>query len=404
MAIDNKFIGSILVVIGTTVGAGILALPLVSAQAGFMWATIAIIAVWALMTITGLLVLEINLVLDRSACSFSSMAEKTLGRVGKIITWLVCLLLLYSLTAAYMAGASSLLLNLWEKVFRIKVAGFVSPLLFTLFFGGIVFWSTRATDYANRGLISIKGALLFVAIISLLPHVETGKIMQSYHIPMRNSYFFAMFPIFLCAFGYHTVIPSLRMYIGDQPKKLQKMIIGATTVALLIYLLWLLATLGVVPRDGKNSFNMIIANDNSVKGFVNVITLLVQSKWVSFGIHGFANIAMTTSFLGVTLGLFDFLADGCKRSDSRFGRTQTAILTFMPPLIFALYFPGGFVLALKYAAIFVAILEIVLPALMVYKLRRNPQLASLRIIGGGNITLLLLGIIGVVLIIIAGKY
>lgn len=400
-SIDSKFIGSILVVIGTTVGAGVLALPLVSAKSGFIWSALAIIAIWVLMTITGLLVLEVNLALDRSTCSFSSMAEKTLGKVGKIVTWLVCLLLLYALTAAYMVGASSLLLtNILEKFFHIKVASFVSPVVFTLFFGGMVFWSTRATDYANRGLITIKGALLFIAIASLLPHININTITQSHHIPINNKYFFAMLPIFLCAFGYHTVIPSLRMYIGDRPKELKRMIVCATTFALVVYLFWLLVTLGVVPKHGENSFSSI--NDNSVKGFINIITLLAHSKWVSMGIHGFSNVAMTTSFLGVTLGLFDFLADGCKRSDSRFGRTQTALLTFIPPLIFALYFPGGFILALKYAAIFVAILEIVLPALMIYKLRRNPQLSSPCLVGGGNVTLFLIGIIGLVLIVVAG--
>ncbi|CAL7959154.1 tyrosine-specific transport protein [Gammaproteobacteria bacterium] len=394
----NKFIGSVLVVIGTMIGAGMLALPLVSAQAGFVWASFVTIAVWVLMTVTGLLVLEVNLALDCYACSFSSMAEKTLGKIGKLITWLVCLLLLYALTAAYMSGASCLLTNILETHFHIRVANFISAILFTLVFGGMVFWSTRATDYANRGLISIKGALLFITIASLLPQIDVGAMLHSQHIATSGKCLFAMVPIFLCAFGYHTVIPSLRIYIGDKPKELKQMIVCGTTVALIIYLLWLATTLGVVPMYGENSFSSIAQNNSSVDGLVNAITLLVHSKWVSIGVNGFSNVAMTTSFLGVTLGLFDFLADGCKRPNSRFGRTQTALITFVPPLIFAFYFPGGFVLALKYAAIFVAILEIILPALMVYKLRQNAYLHAPHLVRGGNVVLLLIAAIGFALI------
>lgn len=63
------------------------------------------------------------------------------------------------------------------------------------------------------------------------------------------------------------------------------------------------------------------------------------------------------NFLGVSLGLFDFLADGFKQSNTHGGRFRTALLTFVPPFMFAILYPQRFILALGYAAIFVAILE-----------------------------------------------
>lgn len=395
----GKFIGSMLILIGTAIGAGMLALPLISANAGFTLATLLMLFVWALMTITGLLVLEVNLALDASACSFSSMAGKTIGTWGKIIAWLACLLLLYSLTSAYMAGAASLLSNLCNTYTNFKIPNFVNALLFTLVFGGAVYWSTKVTDYTNRFLISTKGLLLFITLALLLPHLNTPNLIQ---LPTATSWKFlsTTAPIFLCAFGYHTVIPSLRIYIGDKPKELRLIIIGGTLVALIIYLFWLAATLGVVPLVGENSFATLTKNNGSVGDMVKIITLIVNNKWIAIGVNGFSNIAMTTSFLGVTLGLFDFLADGCKRPDTRFGRTQTALLTFIPPLIFAFFFPKGFVLALGYAAIFVTILEIILPALMAWKLRKNNQLHSSYRVFGGKPLLYLVIIVGALLIIL----
>ncbi|MGL5726928.1 MAG: aromatic amino acid transport family protein, partial [Plesiomonas sp.] len=92
---------------------------------------------------------------------------------------------------------------------------------------------------------------------------------------------------------------------------------------------------------------------------------------VDAAVRIFADMALATSFLGVTLGMFDFLADAFRRSDNASGRLQTGLITFIPPLIFALFYPQGFVMALGYAAIALAILALLLPAAMVWKIRRH---------------------------------
>lgn len=391
----SKFIGSLLLLIGTMIGAGMLALPLVSATSGIVLSGIYLFGIWALMTVTGLLVLEVNLALPATGCSFSSMAEKTLGRSGKIIVWISCLLLLYALTSAYIAGAASLISSFFATFTACKVPNFISAIIFTLIFGGAVFWSTKVTDYTNRSLLSIKGVLLLVSLALLLPHIHF-EFLQAKHNFVPGKLFFTIVPIFLCAFGYHTVIPSLRIYIGDKPKELRRMIILGTLIAFVVYFLWLIAILGVVP---------LVQMHGSIGDLIQVIAYLIHNNWVTVGINGFSNIAMTTSFLGVTLGLFDFLADGLKRQNTRFGRAQTALFTFLPPLIFVFYFPQGFVMALKYGAIFVTIITVILPALMAYQARKQADLSSSYRVAGGNLlplSILLLGSILILLQVIGG--
>lgn len=394
----SKFIGSCLILIGTTIGAGMLALPLVSGMPGFLCASILIITIWALMTITGLLVLEVNLALDRSACSFSSMANKTLGGLGKVVTWIIYLLLLYALTAAYMSGAASLLSTLMSS-YNIYISNFLNAILFTLVLGGTVFWSTQSTDYLNRGLIGVKGLLLLASLILLAPNVSNSNLLYIKG-SITTKYVTDMLPIFLCAFGYHTVIPSLRIYIGDEPRLLRMVIISGTTISLIIYLLWLVVNLGVLPLVGEYSFTSINASNGSVKELIATITLVTQSKRLAVAVSGFSNVAMATSFLGVTLGLFDFLADGFNRPNTRYGRAQTALLTFIPPLVFAFYYPQGFLLAIKYAAIFATVIGVILPALMAYRLRINKNLKSSYNVFGGNLLLTAIVVIGAIMVII----
>jgi amino acid permease len=243
--------------------------------------------------------------------------------------------------------------------------------------GSAVFWGTKTVDFVNRGFISIKGFFLIATLVLALPYIDIEHLIANQGMG-RAKYLFAASPVFLHLFNFHFVIPSLRMYIGDKPRELKWIIISGTTASLIIYLLWAAVALGIVPLTGDNSFTTLaqLGHPADTPDFIKIITTIVHSKWVTACIHGFFNFSMTTSFLGVSLGLFDFLADGFKRPDTHFGRLQTYCLTFIPPLSFALFYPHGFIMALNYAASFIAILCLVLPALMVYRLRKSGELKS----------------------------
>ncbi|MEF1339087.1 aromatic amino acid transport family protein, partial [Vibrio rotiferianus] len=56
----SKVFGSTLIIAGTTIGAGMLALPLASAGIGFSTSLIIMLGLWALMAFTALLMLELH--------------------------------------------------------------------------------------------------------------------------------------------------------------------------------------------------------------------------------------------------------------------------------------------------------------------------------------------------------
>lgn len=401
----SKFIGSTMILIGTTIGAGMLGLPMVSAACGFPMSLILMLIIWFVSTLTGLLVIEVNLSLPIHTCSYSAMAENTLGGFGKMITWITYLFLLYSITTAYIIGASSFISSTFSPILHVAIPNWISALLFTTILGGAVFWSTKTVDYFNRFLISAKGLLLIAALILIIPHIDTNKMFVS-QITSPINYLWAAIPTFIAAFGYHFVVPSLRIYIGDKPQQLKAIVIVATSTALIVYLWWLAASFGTIPLIGNTSFTSLAqtpgASDPSE--FIKLLSLVVNNPWVTSNISGFANIALTTSFLGVTLGLFDFLAEGFKRKNDRLGRLQTAGLTFIPPLLFALFYPQGFLIAINYAAIALALLTLILPPLMVYYLRKNRELKSPYQVKCGNIALLLIILTGAISIILAVMY
>lgn len=370
----SKFIGCTMILIGSIIGAGILGQPLVCADAGFVWGSIAMIGLCIMGTITGLMVVEVNSAFPRHSCSFSSMAEQTLGPVGKGITWISYLLLLYSITVAYISGEASTITTALEPIIHFKIPTWINALAFTGILGISVFWSTKATDHFNRGLISAKGLLIIATLTLVMPHIDFTKLISSQGLT-HSKYIWVALPVFVNAYCYQFVIPSLRIYLGDKPQQLRGIVIIGVTFTTIIYILWLAVTLGTVPLIGEHSFASMTTR-SSPGELVQFIINITNNKWVATSINGFTNISMTTSFLGVTLALFDFLADGFKRPDTRFGRFQTSLLTFIPPLIIALFFPNLFVPAMNYAAIPIIIITFLLPALMVYRIRKHPTLKS----------------------------
>ena len=99
----SKVIRGGLLIAGTTIGAGMLGLPLVTAEAGFIPAVVVTVLVWALMLLTGLLYMEATLWCQDGA-NILSISEKYLGTFGKVICGVLFTFLYYSLMIAYFAA------------------------------------------------------------------------------------------------------------------------------------------------------------------------------------------------------------------------------------------------------------------------------------------------------------
>ena len=167
----NRTLGSILIVAGTTIGAGMVAMPLASAGVGFGVTLALLITLWALMCYTALLLLEVYQHVPADM-GLGSLAARYLGRYGQWATGFCMLFLLYALTAAYISGAGELLassLNQWLDWTLPPAAG---VLIFTAIGGTVVCIGTSLVDLFNRFLFSAKIIFLAIMLALLLPHIH----------------------------------------------------------------------------------------------------------------------------------------------------------------------------------------------------------------------------------------
>ncbi|MCC4796523.1 tyrosine transporter TyrP [Enterovibrio norvegicus] len=372
----SKLVGSTLIIAGTTIGAGMLALPLASAGLGFVQSSFIMVAMWLLMSYTALLMLEIHQHAHEGA-TLNSLARQFLGRKGQILATFATLFLLYALCAAYIAGGGSQLNAKLIAFSNGALPDSMGTFLFTFIIAGAVMLGTHKVDFINRCLFLLKIVLLCVSLGLLTPHISMLHLTE---LPIDQGLAIAAIPVMFTSFGFHGSIPSVVAYTGLNIRTLRKVMLFGSSLPLIIYLLWQGVSFGVLSQNS-------LLNNDQLPEFINAMSQVVTSPYITSVISLFADLALATSFLGVSLGLFDFLSDALKRNNTVSGRLQTGLMTFVPPMLIALFYPQGFVAALGYAAIALVLLAVVLPVLMARKVRQAKLNRDKYQVFGGNIGL-----------------
>ena len=391
--LDTKLLGGILLIVGTAIGGGMLALPIATAEAGFTNSLILLFLCWFIMTVSAFLVLEVNLWLPANT-NIISMSRILLGRWGESIAWISYLLLFYSVLAAYMAGGgdflSGLLLNL-----GVKIPSWASILLFIAILSYIVYQGIHYVDYVNRGLMFSKLSIYVLLILFIIPSVSDTKLKDGNILYLTSGA-----TVMITSFTFANIIPSLRTYFKDDIPKLRKAILIGSLIPLFCYLFWNLCIMGVLPREGNYGLINMLHSKHSTSEFVMQLSNKLNNPLITFMARIFTSICLATSFLASGLSLSDFLADGLRTTKRGKGGLIVYLATFLPPLTVVLFYPGAFIGALSYAGIYCAILFILLPSLMVWRgrYRKNPLAKGFRVKGGRPL-LLGLGIAGVLFII-----
>ncbi|MBN6069834.1 tyrosine transporter [Aggregatibacter actinomycetemcomitans] len=395
MLLKNKTFGSALIIAGTAIGAGMLAMPLTSAGMGFAFTAALLIGLWLLLAYSGLLFVEVYQTAKHKDDGVATLAEKYFGIPGRIISTLSLFILLYALSAAYMAGGGTLLANALPKDFLGSADSTlkISILIFTFILGAFVVIGTKGVDSITRVLFSGKIIVFILVLAIMLPKVIGENLMA---MPLDYPLILSASPIFFTSFGFHVVMGSINNYLEGDVKRFRSAIIIGTAIPLIAYLLWQLATHGIL---SQNEFVAVLKDDPTLTGLINATKTLQDTTLLSQVLPIFYSLALITSFLGVALGLFEGLNDLFKRTKIPANRVSLTIATFIPPLIFALFYPNGFLAALGYAGLLCAFYCLILPIGLAWRTRKQYQNLPYRV-AGGNLMLIVTLIIGIIIIII----
>lgn len=367
---NSKLLGGVLLIVGTTIGAGMLALPLATAQIGFLGSIALLIGCWLLMTACGFIFLEVNFWLPPNT-NLISMAGKTLGIPGQAIAWFTYLLLLYSVLAAYIAGGGDIVHYLFQSS-GIELPRSLTAILFAAILGTIVYLGIQFVDYANRTFMFGKMGAYALLVILIMPfislkHLSDGNI---HHVTNTSS-----ISIAIVSFTGLIIIPSLRSYFDNDLKLLRRAILIGTFIPLVCYIAWDAVIMGVIPLHGPHGLLSILGSPSSTSALVASLADFLQQDVITVLAKFFTSICMATSFLAVGVCLSDFIADGLKVEKKGLAKNYVFTATFIPPLIVAIYYPNAFLTGLNYAGLCCFILMVLFPPLMAWRGRYQLKLA-----------------------------
>ena len=361
---SRKLTGSVLIIAGTTIGAGMLAIPIASAQLGYFGSAMLMTLCWLLMSASALVLLEVLLHFKTDENDFSHIAYKTLGRGGQGLMVVSFLAFIYALLSAYISGGASIVTSTLSQ-FGVGLNQSISGVLFLGVLGGFVYKSTQGVDKITRLLFSAQGLFFIAMLVLFMPKIDFSLLVEN-----ENLALWVAAPVVLTSFGFHIVLPSLVTYLGDEAPKLKYAIVIGSFIPLVTYLLWQLVILGTLPLQGELSFATLKAQDGSIGELVVMLSGILESTSLSILLNLFGHAALMTSFLGVSLAIYDFGYKNLAKNDRIVYKKECSlVLTYLPPFVFVLVYPNGFIRALAYGAVFEAILCILLPVMMLWMLR-----------------------------------
>ena len=386
----GSVLGNTALIVGTTIGAGIVGLPAVTLPSGIIPSTILLITVWLYTLTSGLLIAELTLNVMRfegiSHIGLLAIIEKILGKPGARIAGIAYVFNHYALLVAYMTEGGKILTTTVDKVWELEHISpqWVGTVSFFLVFGSLMYWGK------DRLIERINGIFIIILLITFLGLLILGGMQfQNSQLLVQNwqSIGNAIAIIYVAMF-FHSIIPLVVTQLeGDIHKIRQSMIIGSL-IPLFMFLAWNAVILGCMTPD---ILSHNFANE-SVFDPLQILRTGQSGEWFAVLLSIFSEFAIVTSFIGITYGLADFFQDISIITKSEISRLPLYSLVLLPPLSLGTFNPNLFFHALEYTGAFsVSILGGIMPALMSWKQSQTPEFTNgnyQTLVPGGKITLI----------------
>ncbi|KAM5556041.1 tyrosine-specific transport protein [Rosa sericea] len=311
--------GAVALIIGTSIGSGILALPEKASPAGFIPSSISMVICWGFLLIEALLLIEINVSMRRrkgkddkenelEIISIRTMAQETLGDWGGTLASLVYIFLGYTSVIAYSSKSGEILFHLINLPAPVSGIFFTSVFTLLISIGG-----TQATDQVNQ--------LLTASMIGLLVAIEVLAVVFGGWSGLQGSGDWgkvpATIPVIIFSLVYHDLAPVLCAYLGSDLKRLRISVVLGSLVPLLGLLVWDGIALGLSAQADP---------------MVDPVELLMRVKWsgISYMVEAFSLLAVGTSLIGTLLGFSEFFKEQLNSLLSNSSLTQTLQKPNMP--------------------------------------------------------------------------
>ncbi len=275
---QKQFWGSLFVVAGTTIGAGMLALPMSVASLGLLGGSLLLIVLWAAMYFAALVALDLNRYIGFGS-SIAKLAHQYLGKTAGLVGAAALVLMLNALLVAYTSGAASLMQTITETYVGFSLSLPTIVVCFTLVMASLVCIDMKILDIGNRIFFAIMMCVFLGMMVVLSPKVQITQPMLSIQGSGLSHWLIAV-PLFFTSFGFHGSIPSLINYCENQPQVIKHAFFWGSFTPLIVYLFWIAGGLSIVYTFDHGVFTQLVNNQADLGTFILALNQAIDAPWL----------------------------------------------------------------------------------------------------------------------------
>ncbi len=269
---------AVALMVGAIIGAGVLGIPYVVAQAGVAIGAFYIVLLGIIITFVHLMIGEVTL-RTKKKLQIPGLGTKYLGKFGGVLIGINFMFFSYMAILAYIIASGDVLASIapilsefgWSMVFFAALAV-------------VVYIGLEGVKVAELILAGILFLLLTSLVIFGIPHIDPSNL-----VVVQFANVFLPFGVIMFALGGVSAIPELENLMPNSGRKIERTIILGTALPMILYLLFSIVVVGV---NGLSTTEVAtIGLGNAIGSHIVVLGSL------------FAIIAMGTSFLTIGLAL-----------------------------------------------------------------------------------------------------
>ncbi len=356
----SNFIILVMLLAGSSIGAGMLAMPTVAGIFGIIPSTTYLIFCALYMLVSGFLLIELMTKINIKHLSLNmfELSDLLLGKFLRKVTFALFIFLFMCLIIAYLAKGGDIILNLFP-IFQTRwIASLVLSLVsFLVVLLGIY-------NLSRFNLVCMLALFLFYCLIIILAFDKFEPNNLS-HIRWSGSYY--LIPFLITAFGFQNMLPTIAKDYNLKKLELLLVTTFGVLVPLLVYFIYIFISLGVVPLKGQYGIEQIFINGQLI---VEVIGNVVNNNSIALLANAFALLAIVTSLFTQLISLSGFVLSSLSLNHNNYYMNIFVSIILSIAFICSQLSLNIFMTMLEYVGLIAAMtLFGIFPGLMVLKLR-----------------------------------
>ncbi len=366
----QKQVGSIILVAGTCIGSGMIALPMLLAKIGIIPSILLMMLMWLVIYFTSLVNVELNLQAG-TGLALGRLGKKFSGKIAEFIGTGSFKLLSYSLLAVYIYGSSSVLQKMLESGSSENYSFISIASLYSIIAIFVLLLPLKLMDYINRILfISLLAvvAILIAGLTSMLNWSNLPLFVQNYD---NFSVWRSIIPVMFTAFGFQVIFHTLTNYCHNNVKILKRAFFWGSLIPALVYIIWTCSILGSIYQNNPQFYDQMIAGKIEVGDLIKELSNIAKWSFIQTLVWWISLLAIVTSVLGVGLGMCDSIKTMLPLSikNAAIRNILASIATIFPAYLIATLVPNAFISVLGFAGMILVIIAILMPIYLLSKLK-----------------------------------